>query len=905
MRRHQSPADSKRKVAQLFVRKDYESRWHDRKTAPTRGLVRTAKFLFVREQNVEAGSISDQSQRRNDLSNQVRWGSGCFSSFRVFLCALNQNLVCSILSVTTLWIFKVVSLGVLTGRSMRPHRFALQRFALQWFALQGLASFGPLSWRRLGGLIVIALIFAPKPHVMADSFQRKITPVLTKAGCNGGSCHGAAAGRGGFHLSLYGSDPAADYREIVRELGGRRIHQIEPQLSLLLQKATESVEHGGGQRLLSDGLGAKRIEQWIGAGAYWDEAIPHGIATEVGHLTEQSTADSASRINPLDLEQLILSPGRATLSAVGDSLTLTAKAIFGDGEKEDVTNWTVFEAEDSSALEIDEDGLRITVLRPGRHLVIARYLTEVVPVEIVVPFNNAKNSAEIYLAGEAEAGDVAGTDKKQVIQSNLSIDQRINERLVVLNIPASPRCDDATYLRRAAIDLIGRLPTSEQTKAYLAKPADQRRQWWVDTLISSEAFDRYWTLQLAKLFRLRRLSNAEAAMQQYHQWIGEQLRSRVGYDQIVRSLLIARGNPTEVGPANFLRTAEGPRQRAELVSEVFMASRLRCANCHDHPLDRWTQDDYHGLSAVFATIAVGDQVADKPDGTVTHPKTGQDALPKLPGGAWITSSNLSKKEGSAGGTYVNWLLDDDNPYFAKAIVNRLWRAMMGRGLVEPVDDFRQTNPATHPELLDELAEQFVRSRYDLRDALRRIALTDAYQRSSDTLSKNQWDDEFYSRYYERPLPAEVLADAISDVIGISAVYGNEPPGTRAVDLVDPKVASRALDVLGRCSRESSCEVEGDAVGQGVSAKLFVLNNAFINERLKTDESRLAKFVAKQFEPLDVIQSFYEVALQRTLNASEQNYWRDQLEKCDPTKQETFLQDFVWSLLACGEFTTNH
>lgn len=738
----------------------------------------------------------------------------------------------------------------------------------------------------------------------AKSFQRQITPVLTKAGCNQGSCHGAAAGRGGFHLSLYGSDPAADYREIVQKLGGRRIHRVEPQLSLLLRKATESMEHGGGQRLLAGGAGSLRIEKWIRDGAYWEESSEQGQMETTQHGSSNHDLPKIE-IGSADLMQFLVTPSRSTVATIGESIPLTAKAVFSDGTTEDVTAWTVFEAEDESSLEIDANKSEIKVLRPGRHLVIARYLTEVIPIEFLVPVANETAGADGVPTGDSNESVIKGNGDSLRSETISFIDQRINERLSRLKIPASPGCSDATFLRRSSLDLTGRLPTLQQVGDYLSKPDLNRRSQWVDTLLASEEFTEYWTLKLAQLFRLRQLPNSDAAIQGYHRWIGEQLRARVGYDQIVRSLLTSRGDTAEIGPANFLRTAEGPRQRAELVSEVFMASRLRCANCHDHPLDRWTQDDYHGLAAIFATIEVGTRVEDQLLGKVTHPKTGQDARLKLPGGPWLKVPSPSISDDSPSDAYANWLLDVENPYFAKAIVNRLWRAMMGRGLVEPVDDFRQTNPASHPELLGELAEQFVLSRYDLRQTLRLITLSDAYQRSSQTLALNQSDDTFYSRYYERPLPAEVIADAISDVLDVSAVYGDEPKGTRAIQLVDPQIESRALDVLGRCSRESSCEDNGDQSGQGLSAKLFVFNGAFINQRLESDENRLGRLLASGAEPIEVIQSFYRSALQRSLTKAEMDYWSIEMEKNNRMDHQSFLRDFVWSLLACREFTTNH
>ena len=290
-------------------------------------------------------------------------------------------------------------------------------------------------------------------------------------------------------------------------------------------------------------------------------------------------------------------------------------------------------------------------------------------------------------------------------------------------------------------------------------------------------------------------------------------------------MILATGDSHQIGPANFYRTVDGPREQAEFMSELFMGARLRCANCHNHPLDRWTQDDYHGLAAIFAKIEGGQVVKVKPSGEVIHPATRDQAIPRIPGDRFL-SADIS--DGRV--ELANWLTESDNPYFAKAIVNRLWKRMMGRGLVEPVDDFRSTNPATHPDLLTKLADDFVAHGYDLRHTLRRIALSATYARSVNALPRNTADDRFYSHALRKPLEPEVLADAISDVLGVPDKYGDEPEGTRAVSLFDPNTKSDALDILGRCAREASCESSTGPIG-GLPRKLHLFNGALLNARI--------------------------------------------------------------------------
>jgi hypothetical protein len=368
-------------------------------------------------------------------------------------------------------------------------------------------------------------------------------------------------------------------------------------------------------------------------------------------------------------------------------------------------------------------------------------------------------------------------------------------------------------------------------------------------------------------------------------------------DEVARALLTAVGDSHVVGPANFARTVGDARGQAELVSQVFLGVRLQCANCHNHPLDRWTQDDYHGLAAVFARLERGRVVKVAPRGAVTNPRTGEPALPRIPG--------VRDLEAGADGRdgFTRWLTAPENPYFARAIVNRLWRALFGRGLVEPADDLRDTNPATHPELLDRLAADFVRHGHDLRHTLRLIALSKTYGRSGATNAVNRADDRFYSHAYRRPLEPEVLADALADVTGVSDRYGNEPAGTRAVALIDPRTPAPSLDILGRCSRQASCE--GATEGGGLPAKLHELNGELINRKLAAPDGRLHRLIAAG-EPDDaIVADFYLRALGRPPTGAERDYWRQRLAEAGKAERTALLEDAVWSLLNCSAFSTNH
>ena len=702
-------------------------------------------------------------------------------------------------------------------------------------------------------ILLLLSAVLPSGNETAVDFDNQIIPVITKAGCNTGACHGAAVGRGGFKLSLYGSDPTADYQSMVLALRGRRVNLAHPEESLVVLKPTESIAHGGGYRLEDDGEGAHLLREWVRQGA----------------------KHSRSR----ELKEFRVSPIRHVADRVGATIKLAATAKFSDGVELDVTGWTVFTAEDPAAVDVDPSTALATLLRRGRQIVVARYLDHVEPIELCVPLSDAV----IDLSHEPLRN---------------YIDERVIDMLSTLHIPVAPIAVDETFLRRVTLDVTGRLPSREISCKFLGNQSRSKRDELIDELLSSDEFTEYWTWQLAKLLRIRSLPQDSQTAPVYHLWLKQQIADQVPYDELARQLLLAVGDSHEVGPANFYRSVAGAREQAEFVSELFMGSRLRCANCHNHPLDRWTQDDYHGLAAIFAKIESGRVIKLVKSGEVTHPRTGEAAVPRIPGESFLAIDQDGRQ------SLATWLTDRKNPYFAKAIVNRLWKSMMGRGLVEPTDDFRSTNPATHPALLEQLAADFVESHYDLRHLLRQIATSTTYSRSGHPTVDNQTDDRYYSHALTRPLPAEILADAISDLTGVADQYGAEPLGTRAVALVDAKIESGALDILGRCSREDSCENAGEG-SAGLSRMLHLFNGPLLNQRIAAGESRLLKLLAERKSSREIVDEFYQLALGRGPNKSERDYWTEQMEGLDEQRLRAVLEDFVWSLLSCREFVTNH
>jgi len=702
-----------------------------------------------------------------------------------------------------------------------------------------------------GAAWLMLALFAAEPQ-RAVNFDTEIIPVLTKAGCNAGACHGAAAGRGGFHLSLLGADAAADFEVIVQALEGRRINLAHPERSLVLAKPTGQLDHGGDVALDADGPGAERILAWIRSGA------PRG-----------------SRRRLTNLEVI---PRRQISIELPASVPLRVTARFDDGPPEDVTAWTVFTSSDPAAVTIDSDHVA-QIKRRGQHVVIARFLDRVVSVQFTVPLSESS----VDLSNEPRANFV---------------DEEILRVLSDLRLPVSPPASDAAYLRRVSLDLTGRLPEPAAVVAFLADASSDKRSRLVDSLLSSVPYADYWTLRFARLLRFHSLPNEKEGVRTYAEWLRRELAQGTPLDVMARQLLTATGDSHVVGPANFGRMVPDARGHAELVGQFFLGVRLGCANCHNHPLDQWTQDDYHGLAAVFARLERGRNVQLTARGAVTNLRTNEPALPRIPGVRDLPAAGDHRDE------VAEWLTSSESRYFARATVNRLWRAMFGRGLVEPTDDLRATNPPTHPELLDRLADDFVHHGYSIRHTLKRIALSHSYGRSEVVVVGNGPDERFYSRAFRRPLDPEVLADAIADVTGVPNQFAGELPGVRAVALVDPLTPAPSLDILGRCARAAGCD-ENSVVGGGLPAQLHLLNGELINRKLTDDQGRLHRLIAADAKNDEIVNEFYLRAFGRPPAADELKRWLDRLVAEDPTERTQRLEDFTWSLLNSRQFMENH
>jgi hypothetical protein len=467
-----------------------------------------------------------------------------------------------------------------------------------------------------------------------------------------------------------------------------------------------------------------------------------------------------------------------------------------------------------------------------------------------------------------------------------------------LHLEHSPRAGEPMLVRRLYLDLIGVLPDPQEVASYVTDPKPDKLARLVNQLIERSEYVDHWSYKWGDLLRIdsRRLQPEGAAA--FHRWVREQVARNTPLDKMAREMLLTLGDSYHSGPANFSRVPADARAQAEYVSQVLLGVRLQCANCHNHPLDRWTQDDYHGLAAVFARVGRGRDVQIQPRGEVIHPKTGKAAVPRLPGGPFLPAPDEPREQLAA------WLTAPENPYLARAAVNRLWRELMGRGLVEPIDDHRATNPATHPELLDALARDFVAHGFDVRHTLRTIIASEAYQRSSLATPSNRGDDRFYAKALVRPLPPQVMVDAVAKVIGVPEKLGSLPLGTAAVSLGDSRVASEPLDLLGRCARDGGCTTTL-GVAASLPLMLHTINGPWLNAKIASPEGRLHQFLRENRTDEDIVVAFYQIALGRKPSGEELAHWQKQFGKVEAGQRTHALEDFVWALLNSAEFCCNH
>jgi hypothetical protein len=718
------------------------------------------------------------------------------------------------------------------------------------------------------------------------SFQRHVIPVLTRLGCNSGACHGALAGKGGMKLSLRGFDPASDHFVLTRQALSRRIDLHNPKESLLLRKATRSIPHGGGRRMVEGDDNYQLLLQWITAGA-------PGPKPEEGTLRQLEVFPS----------HLLLSPKQ--------NMRVVVRAHYQDGTVVDVTPWARFSSSHEPTATVDENGT-VTSQAPGVAGIVVGFDTLVAVASVIVPYPPlTPEDAQRF---------------RQATRHNV-IDDHIQANLELLRLPPSPPCSDEEFLRRVYLDTIGRLPTPQEAQAFLQGPDSQRpdkRQRLIDTLLERPEYVDYWTYVWSDLFLVSTRKLPEAAMWAYYRRIRRAVADNEPWDSFVRDLLTATGSNLHNGGGNYFVIHKDVSDLAEATALTFLGFAIGCAKCHNHPLEKWTQDDYWAFANLFAQVNLksGERageviVSDRPEGEALHPRRGIALRPRpLDGPPLPADGSISRRQYLA-----QWLTAPQNPYFAPAMVNRLWRRLMGRGLVEPDDDLRASNPPTHPALLQALASEFVQHNYDVKHILRLILNSAAYQRSSQPLPGNVSDDRFYSRYYPRRLPAEVILDAYSDITGVPTLFNrvksaagdaltpttSYPPGTRAIQIPDALVASYFLETFGRAERVAVCSCERSSEAS-ITQTLHLNNGHTLNDKLREKNNHLTRWIEKGMTDREILEHLYWHAFSRPPQDEERQKCLALLAEAaqqGPQARREALEDLVWALLTSREFLFNH
>lgn len=727
--------------------------------------------------------------------------------------------------------------------------------------------------------VLYSLTAATLPSVAVErnvSFVNDVMPVFTKAGCNVGVCHAkAGGGQRGFQLSLLGFEPLEDFEHVVNEGRGRRLFFGAPDRSLLLLKATGQVPHGGGARLDPSSEGYALVREWIRQGAPLDNR-------------------SASQLVSFEVE-----PNHAAIER-GTAQQLKAVAKYSDGSVRDVTGLALYESNDTAMAEVNERGLVRIGDIAGNVAVMVRYQGKVAVYCAAVPL---------------------GAPVENLPSPKNFIDEHVFANLKALGIPPSPVCDDATFLRRVTLDIAGRLPTEEETTAFLASSDEGKRDQVIDELLRSPNYADFFANKWTALLKNRRDDASDIVSNfAFHAWVRDSLLANKPYDQFVRELLAATGTVIGNPPVAWYKRVKEPKQQIEDVAQLFLGVRMQCAQCHHHPFERWSQDDYYALTAFFS------QVGRKPSATrgedlifhkrgiavAANMKTG---IPVKPGALGDAVPEIAPDEDPRL-KLADWMSEKDNPFFAKSLVNRYWKHFFVRGLIEPEDDIRDTNPPTNPALLEALEKHFVGSGFDLKELVRVITQSRAYQLSEVPNEHNVVDRQNFSRYYPRRLQAEVLLDAIDYLAGTQTDFANLPPGTRAVALPDNSYnrSSQFLRVFGRPEAASVCECER-VQSSSLAQSLHLLNSQELKGKLANSSGR-AERLAKDDKPAEAkIRELYLAAFSREPRTDELqtalNYLAEAVVGADgkPTdvnkaSREKF-QDLIWALINTKEFLFNH
>ena len=695
------------------------------------------------------------------------------------------------------------------------------------------------------------------------AFESEVLVALSKQGCNSGACHGSPSGKGMFRLSLRGFDQKLDLLTLIREDFGRRVNRIQPEQSLLLQKPLMKVSHGGGKQLQPEDPAYQILRDWIAEGALADPP-------EAARCVSLEVFPTRKRI--MALEQ-----GRQQLSVI---------AHFADGTSRDVTDLVVYESSDQTIAAVDASGW-VEARAQGEAVVLVRFLEHIESV----PFMFVQRDPDFEWKSPPEAN---------------YIDELVNVKLKQIQYLPSATCTDSEFLRRVYLDVIGILPSVHESKEFLADTSDGKRAALVDRLLEREEYAKYWALKWGDLLKMTSQLVGKQGVHKYHRWVEEAFRTNMPYDEFAKQLLSAEGSTLSNPPANFYRTAASMNDCVETVSQVFLGSRLQCAKCHNHPFERWTQDNYYGLGAFFQRVQRRDTqrpgemfVWSAATGEVTQPRTGQQMKPWLP----VDGTVDSVIHGDRRDTFVDWLVNVENPYFAKIEANRIWSECFARGIVEPIDDFRDSNPPANGPLLDALARDFAESGFDRKHLLRRILNSRTYQASYLANDSNRTDQVYFSHQLPRLLNAEQLLDAINHATGLDEKFANLPVGTKATHLPAPDLVKLDfLKVFGQPERSTVCACERASDSNlGMAIELF--NGSTVHKKLQEESNRFRTALKRKIPLSEILDRLYLAAVCRLPTEFERNA---AIAHCG--KRETpadGLADVCWALLNTDEFIFQH
>lgn len=722
---------------------------------------------------------------------------------------------------------------------------------------------------RSVAVTVADVVENPRPGFLDD-----VVPVLSRAGCNMGACHASQYGKGGFVLSVIGFDPEKDFQSIVRDRQGRRMNVLEPEGSLLLKKPTMQVAHGGGQRLQRGSVDYQTLVAWLRAGAPAPQPQTDAVVSRIEIFPKQRVFEAAARQQ------------------------LRVVARYSDGRTRDVTAWARFDSLDEAVATVDVDGVVIGA-GPGQGSIMVRFMGHAQIGLFVIPFGPPAQLADW--------------------KSQNYLDDHAVRKFRELGIEPSGLCDDATFLRRAFLDAIGGVPTPEETAAFLASTEPDKRTRVVDRLLGltgdpqqdlyNDRYAAYWTLKWSDLLRNSSEGQAEQEQRMWamHNWIKEKFRTNRPFDEFVRELIVAKGSVNSSGPAVYYEINRSPSDLAESSAQLFLGTRIQCAQCHHHPFERYGQEDYYAFSGFFSRVGTKTSeefgifgrelvVTVKSAGDAKHPKTGKTLKAKALDGPELDHP-LDRRIALA-----EWLTSKDNRAFGRSVVNRYVSYLLGRGLVEPVDDMRATNPASNPEMLEALTDELLASGYNLKPLMRTIMTSRLYGLDSQPTEKNARDFKFYSHFKVKRISAEPLLDAIDQVTGVRTKFKNLPKGTRAIELPDAEYPDYFLNTFAKPRRASVCECERSP-DENLGQALHTLNGDILAGKI-ADGSGFVAALLKEKKPDDAnIAEVYMRTLARPATNSEIATAKELLAQ-SPNPAE-FYQDLVWALINSKQFLFVH